>query len=182
MRNAVIMILILAFVLSVQAAAQESNSRAAMVITGHPDYPPIMYRSGDRIAGAGPELAAIILSRLDIPFQNRFTGPWNRFQSTVRHGQADLVVAIYYTNERASYLDYSVPYCVDPVAVFTSRAKSFPVATRNDLIGRRGVALLGDSLGEHLDRFVEGKLQMARLYSTREMFDHLKSYVRANPK
>ena len=173
MRNAILMFLVLAFVLPVRVQAQEGNTGAVMVITGHPDYPPIMYRSDDRIAGVGPELAEIILTRLKIPFENRFTGPWKRVQETVRHGQADLIVAIYYTDERAAYLDYSVPYCTDPVAVFASREKRFTVANRGDLVGRRGVALFGDSFGESLDRFVAEKLRMIRLYSTAEMFDHL---------
>ena len=114
-----------------------------------------MWREDDRIAGVGPDLAAMILSHLGIRHQSRYLGPWKRVQENARHGKVDLIAGIYRNIEREAYLDFSDPFCEDPTSVFVAKGKAFAITDRRDLVGRRGVTLFGDSFGDSMDRFIE---------------------------
>ena len=67
--------------------AQESVSKAPVILTGHPARPPFIYRDGDQIVGLGPEFAGMVLSQLGIAYESRFTGPWKRVQELARQGK-----------------------------------------------------------------------------------------------
>ena len=157
------------------AVALEGSIQDPIVISGHPDYPPFMWREGDRIVGVGPDMAGMILNRLGKPHDNRFLGPWKRVQENARHGKVDLIVGIYLNIEREAYLDVSEPFYEDPTSVFAVKGNTFPLAGRQDLVDRRGVTLFGDSFGESMDRFIEKELRMIRVYSVDMMIDHLLS-------
>uniref|UniRef100_UPI0035665301 hypothetical protein n=1 Tax=Methyloceanibacter sp. TaxID=1965321 RepID=UPI0035665301 len=65
--------LVLAAVMSVtslpsEAAPDETCTR--IVATGHPDYPIMAFKRGDRIKGAAPLLIAEIATELKVPFDS----------------------------------------------------------------------------------------------------------------
>lgn len=98
----------------------------AITATGHPAYPVIAFKDGDRIAGAAPELVSAIAKTLDIPLESKSMGSWEEAQEAARAGTADLIFGIYYNDERAGYLDYVQPaFMYDDVAVFVAKGKRF---------------------------------------------------------
>jgi len=155
--------------------AQEATVAAPVIITSHPDRPPLAYQDNEQIVGLFPELAEIIFSRLEIDYQKRFVGPWKRVLALTRQGTVDLIAGIYHNREREAYLVYSTPICEDLTSVFVRKDNPLAISDHQDLIGLRGVTLFGDSFGDSLDRFIEDYLRMVRVYSPEEMFDLLLS-------
>lgn len=134
-----------------------------LVVTGHPEYPPIGYQDGDAIAGAGAMLVEAIAADLGVPVSLAYTGTWEEAQAATRDGEADIIFGIYYNDERATYLDYVEPaFALDPVVVFVPAGSDIVFTGRDDLIGLRGTTNAGESFGNELDAFIADNLDMTR--------------------
>ena len=144
-------------------AAFAADDCTKITVTGHPQYPVIAFKEGDRMAGAAPMLVEAIAKDLKIPVEAKFMGSWADAQEATREGKADMIVGIYYNDERATYLDYVQPaFMYDPVAVFVAKGKAFPFTGQDDLIGKKGVTNQGESYGTEFDAFIKDKLDVAR--------------------
>lgn len=142
--------------------------------TGHPAYPVIAFKDGDRIAGAAPELVSAIAKTLDVPLESKSMGSWEEAQQAARDGTADLIFGIYYNGERAGYLDYVQPaFMYDDVAVFVAKGKAFPFKGKDDLIGKKGVTNEGESYGDDFDAFMRDKLEVTRTKGLKPAFEAL---------
>jgi polar amino acid transport system substrate-binding protein len=131
--------------------------------TGHPQYPAIAFRNGDKIVGAAPMLVAAIAGQLKVPLESNYMGSWADAQKAAQDGKADMIFGIYYNDERATYLDYVKPaFMFDDVAIFVVKGKEFPFKDQNDLIGKKGVTNQGESYGNEFDAFMKDKLDVAR--------------------
>jgi polar amino acid transport system substrate-binding protein len=146
-------------------------SQEKFISSGHPEWPPIMYQSGDKIVGVGPELVQKIFNELDVNIESQYVGLWDEAQAKARTGEVDVLVAAYKTAEREAYMDYSIPYTVDSVALFVKKGSDFKFAKWEDLIGKKGVATVGDSYGQDLDDFIKAKLDIRRVDTAKEAFD-----------
>jgi polar amino acid transport system substrate-binding protein len=154
---------------------RQANSEKTYVASGHPEWPPIMWRSGDEIIGAGPELVGLIAKDLGIKIKSKYAGLWDEVQAKAKSGEVDMLVAAYKTTERETYMDYSIPYTVDPIAVFIKKGKNFKYSEWKDLIGKRGVATVGDSYGQEFDDFLRAKLTVVRVNTADEAFAKVKT-------
>lgn len=99
--------------------------RQTLIASGHPEWPPVMFRSGALIDGAGPEVVARILSDLDVPVTFSYAGTWDQVQAKARSGDVDMLVAAYKTAAREEYMVYSDAYTTDPVAIFVAAGRTF---------------------------------------------------------
>lgn len=154
--------LILALTLSgnIAFAADEC---AKITATGHPQYPVIAYKDGDRISGAAAILVETIGKELKVPVESKYTGTWADAQAAARDGKADMIFGIYYNDERATYLDYVRPaFIFDPVVVFVAKGKAFPFTGQQDLVGKKGATNKGESYGTDFDAFIEESLSVER--------------------
>ena len=96
------------------------------------------FGAGDQIVGAAPLLVGEIAQELNVPFEAKYMGSWSEAQSAARAGKADMIIGVYYNDERAEYLDYVQPaFAYDPVVVFVSSDKPFKFKGQDDLIGPR---------------------------------------------
>lgn len=144
-------------------AAHAADTCTKIVSTGHPQYPAIAFKQGDRIVGAAPSLVEAISKDLEIPLESKFVGTWSEAQEAARDGKADMIVGVYFNDERAEYLDYVKPaFIFDPVVVFVAKDKTFDFKDENDLIGKKGATNKGESYGTKLDAFIKDKLDVAR--------------------
>ena len=110
---------LLAAMIAVPSAARAEDACEKIVMTGHPDYPAMAYRAGDRIDGAAPALVAAIAEDLGVPLVSRYLGSWSEAQEAAREGKADMIVGVYRNDEREKYLDYAEPaFAYDTVVVF----------------------------------------------------------------
>ncbi len=145
------------------------------VVSGHPEWPPIMWRDGDKIVGAGPQLVEKIAGDLGFKVESKYTGLWDEVQAKAKSGEVDMLAAAYKTAERETYMDYSDAYTTDPIALFVKKGKAFPYNKWEDLIGKRGVATVGDSYGQEFDAFIKTKLNVERMNTVDEAFAALTS-------
>jgi len=143
------------------------------IISGHPFWPPIMYQQDDSIAGAGPEIVQKIFSELGIRSVSKYEGSWDVVQEKAKSGEIDVLVAAYKTAEREAYMDYSIPYTVDPVALVVKKGKSFSFERNEDLIGKNGVVTIGDSYGQDFDNFIKENLDPKKVETAEEAFSML---------
>jgi polar amino acid transport system substrate-binding protein len=151
------------------------STHTAVVASGHPEWPPIMYQKGDVIDGAGPALVAKIFGDLGLQVSFPAEGAWDVVQSKAKTGEVDVLVAAYKTDERLTYMEYSEPYTVDPIVLFVAKGKTFPFAKWDDLVGKKGVAMVGDSYGQEFDDYSAQSLQVARVGTVQEALDMLKN-------
>ncbi|MFA7663016.1 MAG: transporter substrate-binding domain-containing protein [Patescibacteria group bacterium] len=149
------------------------NKSQELVVSGHPEWPPIMYQDGNQIVGAGPEIVAKIFTELGVKSVSKYEGAWDVVQSKAKSGEVDVLVAAYKTAERETYMDYSIPYTVDPVVLIVKNGQTFAYAKNEDLIGKRGVVMLGDSYGQKFDDFIKAKLTPQTVGTPKDAFDLL---------
>ena len=147
------------------------TAKLGIVASGHPEWPPIMFRSGSAIDGAGAALVKKIFADLGVPIEINYTGTWDEVQGKARTGDVDVLVAAYKTTERLGYMVYSDPYTTDPVAIYVARGKAFPFNTWDVLIGRKGIAMVGDSYGQEFDDFAAKSLTLTRVTTTQQAYD-----------
>lgn len=157
-------------------AAFAADTCDKLTATGHPQYPVIAFQEGDHIAGAAPMLVEAIAKDLKIPLESKFMGSWADAQAAAREGKVDMIVGIYFNDERATYLDYVQPaFVYDPVVAFVAKGKAFPYTGQDDLIGKKGVTNEGESYGTEFDAFIKDKLTVARADGIDDAFNELLS-------
>jgi polar amino acid transport system substrate-binding protein len=146
------------------APGHAEDACKSIVMTGHPDYPIIAYRDGDAIAGAAPMLVEEIGKQLGVPVESKYMGNWQAAQDAVRSGKADMIVGVYYNQDRAAFLDYVQPaFIYDQTVVFAAKDKPFTYKSSDDLIGKKGLANEGESFGDKFDSFMKEKLDVKRV-------------------
>ena len=175
MKASVCLSVLLAATFSAHAARAEETC-TKIVATGHPEYPVMAFKDGDRIKGAAPLLVGEIAKELEVPFESKYMGSWSEAQSAIREGKADMIIGVYYNDERSEYLEYvQPPFVYDPVQVFVANDKPFEFKGQDDLIGKKGVANEGESFGTTFDAFLKNKLTVTRVDGLPAAFDALLS-------
>lgn len=135
-----------------------------LISSGNQSYPPSSWQEGETIVGVAAELTQMIFADLGIKAESRYVGPWKRVQMDAKEGRIDLVTTIYKNKEREGYLDYpETPYMDDPNVIWVWKGKTFPFEKKEDLIGKKGLAVLGDSYGDEFDKFIAEKLTVERV-------------------
>ena len=146
------------------------DTRTTLVASGHPEWPPIMFQRGTAVDGVGPALLQKILDDLGVDVTFPHTGTWDQVQAKARTGEVDVLVAAYKTTEREGYMLYSDAWITDPVAIFVARGRTFPFNSWDELIGKRGIAMVGDSYGQAFDDFAAARLNLRRVTTAGEAF------------
>jgi polar amino acid transport system substrate-binding protein len=131
-------------------------------VSGHPEYPPVMWQEGDNIVGVGPEIVKMVFDDLGITVNSKFKGSWTKVEKGIKEGDIDVLAGVYMTAQRKSFMDYSIPYMKDPVVIFVARGQAFPYKKWDDLIGKNGTTTIGDSFGKDFDKFIANKLTISR--------------------
>lgn len=115
---------------------QNEKSQQVAIVSGHPDRKPVIYRSGDAIAGIGVEVTREAFKQAGVDISPIYAGAWDVVQQKAKDGQIDAIVALYKTKERETYFDYSIAYTDDPVILFFSAGKAFPYTGKESLLGK----------------------------------------------
>ncbi len=163
-------------ILCIVVAVSVSNSVLAgetLIISGHSEYPPVSWQEGDTIVGVAAEMAKTIFTELGIPYKIQAKGPWPRVHAYAQHGDIDMILAAYINPERKKYMEYSIPFMKDPVSVFVLKGNTFPFHHWEDLIGRKGNTVRGESYGKEFDLFIEQHLQVERVTTVIQNFQKL---------
>jgi len=164
----------IAFVIFVLAANLVYAAKT-IVISGHPEYPPVMWHEGDNIIGVGPEIVKMAFVDLGITVDSKFKGSWSQVQDSIKSNDIDIVAGIYMTEHNKTFMDYSIPYMKDPVVIFVAKGKTFPYKNWDDLIGKKGTTTIGDSFGKEFDKFIAAKLTISRFIKAGDNFNKILS-------
>jgi len=163
-------IFIILMLFSINAYAGE-----VMTASGHPEYPPVMWKQGNEIIGIGPELMKMVFKPLGVTVNCPYKGDWDKVQDELKNGKIDALVGIYMTHERKAVMNFSRPFTKDPVVIFVAKGKAFPFEKWDDLIGKKGVSTTGDSFGQEFDAFIAAKLDVKRSVTVEDNFNKLLS-------
>lgn len=150
------------------------SEEKVVIVSGHPDWKPVMYKDGDAIAWIWVDVVSQVFKDLGIKVEPKYAGSWDVVQENAKNGLIDLIVALYKTKEREQYLDYSISYTTDPIVLFFNQWKSFVYDKKDSLAGKKWIATVWDSYGQELDDYiVSAKLDMTRVETPKEAFEQL---------
>ncbi|PLX86884.1 MAG: hypothetical protein C0618_08280 [Desulfuromonas sp.] len=79
--------------------------------------------------------------------------PWARAMGNMASGALDVMPVIFYTEERTRTMEFSHPYVDIPTVIVVPKGKAFPYERLEDLVGRRGLVVRGDSIDGDFDAF-----------------------------
>ncbi len=156
--------------------AGTSYSMDTLIASGHPDFPPSMWRENEKIIGVGAEIACMIFTDLGIETEVKYTGNWKRVQRNAQEGEIDVIIAAYRTESREKYLHYfSIPLMYSSAHVWVWKGKGFLFNSWNDLVGKTGVAVIGASFGMKFDNIIAKHLDIRRVANHIQCFKLLES-------
>lgn len=94
--------------------------------------------------------------------------PWARAIAQMKSGTLDMIPVIFYTEERADFMAFSTPFAVVPTSIFVPAGKAFTYASINDLIGKKGVIMRGDSISQEFE-LLKDRLDLTEIAA----YDHM---------
>ncbi|MDP1614038.1 MAG: transporter substrate-binding domain-containing protein [Sulfuritalea sp.] len=152
--------------------SQAKSACPSLLITGHPAYMPVAWAADGKIVGAAPELVTAIAGTLGVKtVTSKDYGSWEKAQTAVRKGEADVIFGIYKNATRKKWLDFIEPaFMQDPVAVVVRQGEGFDFAQWSDLKGRKGVTNVGESFGDKFDGYMKSALTVARAQGVDKAF------------
>lgn len=154
---------------SAQAACEKVR------IGADPDYPPLHWYTGAELKGASLDVAKRVLDELHIAYDIRYLGPFSRVIKMAERGEVDMVATLKKTPEREAFLLFpQTPALTNPVAIFQSRDRAFPVRDRKDLIGHKGGITRGNKFGADVDDFLRSALRVEEADDPESNFGKLK--------
>ena len=125
-----------------------------------------MWINDAEVSGLGQQLLAQVLSKAGIRLQRHFEGNWKRCLAGLKAGSIDFVASAYITDQRKLFMQYTEePLSNDPVHLFMWHSRQLKITDWQDLIGKRMVALHGDSHGQRFDQFASKKLDVTEVNS-----------------
>lgn len=141
-------------------AASNSSASETFIVSGNPKAPPVVWEQYDKLTGIGPDIAQAILTELKLDYELRVEGDWQQVQDKCKSGEIDMIVSAYKNDERAEYMDFSMPYLPQPTVIVVEKGKEFPFGRWESLIGKTGVSNRGESYGQEFDTFIQDKLNV----------------------
>lgn len=148
------------------------NNRT-IIITGHPDYAPVVWAKKDGLAlqGIAVEILERILKEANIKAVFKNVESWSRAQEEVKSGRIDILIPPYKTAERVLLYNYSAEtFMMDETVVFVRRGNEFKFDEFKDLLKFPGTAIINDSFGTEFDAFEKANQNLTRLPTTEQCF------------
>ena len=97
------------------------------------------------------DLVKTIFADDEVPIRPKVF-PWARAVRFMETGQLDLILTIFYSEERAKIMDFSIPFVEVPISVIVPKGKSFPFKGPENLIGREGLIVINASTSKDFDQ------------------------------
>lgn len=167
----VLNLILIGLVIIVVFGCKKEENDKDLTASGHPAWWPIMHEKDGQIVGAAPEIVKKILTEIGgINATTPYVGAWDVVQQKAQTGEIDIIVAAYKTAAREKYMNYSIPYTLDPISIIVKKGNAFPYDEWGDLIGKNGVLMVGDSYGQDFDTFIEANLTTVRVATPAEAF------------
>lgn len=98
--------------------------------------------------------------------------PWARAIDHMKSGKLDMIPVIFYTDERAKFMEFTIPYAEVPTAIFVPLGKSFPYNTLVDLKGMKGLMMRGVSISPQFESYAP-HLNLSKIAYYEQIFQML---------
>lgn len=147
-----------------------------ITLSGHPDYPPIIWfsKKENTLKGVAVELIQEMFSAHNIKIGLVPVSTWGRALEEVNQGRIDLLLPPYKTDERLrTYLFSEKPFMNDKTVLFVKKGKKIKYEKPLDLKNYKGVALINDSFGDEFDLAAKNSLTIQRLSKTSQSLNFL---------
>ena len=100
--------------------------------------------------------------------------PWAKAVSQIKTGELDMIPVIFFTEERTRFMSFSIPYVQVSTAVFVPPGKTFFFEGIDDLVGRKGVMIAGDSISREFEA-AEFRLTLKKVDRYHQILEMLKA-------
>ena len=130
--------------------------------------------SEDRLNGPIIELVRQIFAEFNVEIEP-ISLPWARAVAQMKTGELDMIPVIFYTRDRAEAMVFTIPYMDVPTAVFVPLGKCFEFNTLDDLQGRNGLMIRGDSISEEFNAY-RPKLTISEVPAYEQMLKMLDTF------
>ncbi|GGC68730.1 substrate-binding periplasmic protein [Marinobacter halophilus] len=145
-----------------------------LVVSGNPEYPPLLWvsdRTPKLLTGAVEAFLREIVGPLGVTVQVQNKGSWARVQRLAQLGEIDLVAGAFITSERIGYMDYVLPPMTHlPTNVWVPKARPFEYRHWPDLKGRQGSTLINNSFGQRFDQYAKDNLAIEGVRTIEQSF------------
>ena len=151
-----VFLITIAAILSSKISSAETTSPGCQipVVTGASNWYPYSYLDDKDIQrGIGFDVVELIFSDINIPIKYRFGLPWIRAMEEVNQGNIDVLVANYWTEDRAKKLVMSTEIARESLNVFTLKTTPFVFHKWDDLKKQRGAMPRGMALGDAFKKY-----------------------------
>lgn len=148
------------------AHAAVENNCERIVVTGNPDYPPLIWAAEgeQKLTGVAVEILQLALKDSGITVELLDLGSRSKALEAVEAGQVDVMAGLFLSRERLKSLDFVYPAIMDvPSVFFVRRGAAFPYSGWQDLQGKRGAAQQGSRFGLSFDTYAADHLQLQRM-------------------
>ncbi|WP_236631494.1 substrate-binding periplasmic protein [Endozoicomonas numazuensis] len=140
-----------------------------ILLSGHPNLPPIIWGDYQKTLGAAPELVSNILSKEGISVNSDYQGGINRVLRKLQTGEIDLNPAMVRTPELEKTVQFiEPPIYTQKYAVLVKKGKHKNLDSWDDLKKLLGVTPKGLSLGAEFDEFARKNLRLIRTFHARQ--------------
>lgn len=167
---------LLIVLLAMPALTQAAGKCERLVATGHPDYPPFMWRdpqNPQRLIGAQADLLAHLGKELGVPIEVLPSRSWDKAVEEARSGRVDLLAGSALTVAELETMDYIHPPLFSRANVVLVRnIASFPYIEWADLRERRG-AVVDSDLGAAFNEYAKANLSLEQGADLTQMLQKL---------
>lgn len=116
-----------------EEASEETETSKEEILIGVIDYPPFEYVEDGELTGPGVEIVREAFNRMGYEYKMELY-PWARLLKDTGAGKVDVMLDVYYTDERAKTLIYSQePYGIFPQTFVKRKGKDFSYQTLDDV-------------------------------------------------
>ncbi len=153
------------------ATAWSAPEQQTLTACGHADYPPWNWRKGEQIVGVCAEITRRVFEAQGLAVDNRYVGPWKRCQAQVKRGAVDVNICAFRNDTRERYSVFmDTPMGVNDTAVFVKAGHEFPFQRWQDLSGKRAAMVLGVSMGQAFDEFMQHNTTLVRVSDQQQAY------------
>ena len=124
-----------------------------LVISGLPNYAPVMWEQEGTLVGIAADLARLIFDELNVSYRFEVL-PFKRAIQYAETGKVDVIAGIYKNKAREKFIAYSDPFMEDDGVLFVDNHKVFQCRKWENLLGKKGITNKGYSWGETFDQFI----------------------------
>ncbi|MBN2601544.1 MAG: transporter substrate-binding domain-containing protein, partial [Candidatus Marinimicrobia bacterium] len=124
-----------------------SDEQVVYTFLADNNYPPYTYEENEQTVGFCVDLISRIAELMDFTVVIK-SGAWDDVRNAVELGEADGLLAMFYSAERDKILDFSIPHSIVTYTIFVHNKS--PVRSKENLKNRTIVVQNGDIMHDYL--------------------------------